>query len=86
MAKSVTPPTTVVHLSEYFAGRSAGVRCRWRPWDFFIEHGIELRLGEAVATIDREAHGWYGTPRGMKSTGINWCWRPARIPCSANPR
>ncbi len=34
---------------------AAPSRCRWRPGDFFIEHGIELRLGEAVATIDRDA-------------------------------
>ena len=43
-----------VHLSEYFAGRSAE-SLSLAAGDFFIEHGIELRLGEAVATIDREA-------------------------------
>lgn len=43
-----------VHLSEYFAGRSAE-SLSLAAGDFFIEHGIELRLGEAVATIDRDA-------------------------------
>ncbi|STT04484.1 putative nitrite reductase [Klebsiella pneumoniae] len=67
-----------VHLSEYFAGRSAE-SLSLAAGDFFIEHGIELRLGEAWRP-STATHGWYGTPRGMKSTGINWCWRPARIP------
>ena len=43
-----------VHLSEYFAGRSAE-SLSLAAGDYFIEHGIELRLGEAVATIDRDA-------------------------------
>lgn len=43
-----------VHLSEYFAGRSAE-SLSLAAGDFFIEHGIELRLGEAVASIDRDA-------------------------------
>lgn len=67
-----------VHLSEYFAGRSAE-SLSLAAGDFFIEHGIELRLGEAVASIDRDAR-LVRDAEGMKSTGINWCWRPARIP------
>lgn len=43
-----------VHLSEYFAGRSAQSLSLVAD-DFFHQHGIELRLGEAVATIDRDA-------------------------------
>jgi nitrite reductase (NADH) large subunit len=43
-----------VHLSEYFAGRSAESLSLVAD-DFFHRHGIELRLGEAVATIDRDA-------------------------------
>ncbi len=68
-----------VHLSEYFAGRSARSRCRWRP-------GISLLntvLNSASARRWRPStatHGWYGTPRGMKSTGINWCWRLGSYP------
>lgn len=60
--ENVTPPTTV-HLSEYFAGRSAE-SLSLAAGDFFIEHGIELRLGRrwrpSTATV---THGWYGTPR-----------------------
>lgn len=73
-----------VHLSEYFAGRSAE-SLSLAAGDFFIEHGIELRLGEAVASIDRDAR-LVRDAEGMKSTGINWCWRPARIPlCRQSP-
>lgn len=67
-----------VHLSEYFAGRSAE--------SLSLAAGISLLntvLNSASARRWRPStatHGWYGTPRGMKSTGINWCWRPARIP------
>jgi nitrite reductase (NADH) large subunit len=66
-----------VHLSEYFAGRSA--ESLSLVADFFHQHGIELRLGEAVATIDRDAR-VVRDAAGMKPTGINWCWRPAHIP------
>ena len=67
-----------VHLSEYFAGRSAE--------SLSLAAGTSLLnmvLNSASARRWRPStakHGWYGTPRGMKSTGINWCWRPARIP------
>jgi nitrite reductase (NADH) large subunit len=43
-----------VHLSEYFAGRSAE-SLSLVEGDFFTDHGIELRLSEPVAAIDREA-------------------------------
>lgn len=42
-----------VHLSEYFAGRSAGSLSMVTE-DFFARHGIELRLACRVAEIDRE--------------------------------
>jgi NAD(P)H-nitrite reductase large subunit len=70
-----------VHLSEYFAGRSAESLSLVAD-DFFHRHGIELRLGEAVATIDRDAR-LVRDAEGMKPTGINWCWRPALSLCSA---
>lgn len=43
-----------VHLSEYFAGRSAQ-SLSLVEGDFFNQYGIELRLSEPVASIDREA-------------------------------
>ncbi|WP_434640422.1 nitrite reductase large subunit NirB [Klebsiella sp. I138] len=43
-----------VHLSEYFAGRSAE-SLSLVEGDFFSQYGIELRLSEPVAAIDREA-------------------------------
>ncbi|MFK3707117.1 nitrite reductase large subunit NirB [Klebsiella sp. NPDC088457] len=43
-----------VHLSEYFAGRSAA-SLSLVEGDFFSQHGIELRLSAPVAAIDREA-------------------------------
>jgi nitrite reductase (NADH) large subunit len=43
-----------VHLSEYFAGRSAE-SLSLVDGDFFARHGIELRLSETIAAIDREA-------------------------------
>ncbi|TDQ24435.1 nitrite reductase (NADH) large subunit [Raoultella sp. BIGb0149] len=43
-----------VHLSEYFAGRSAE-SLSLVEGDFFTDNGIELRLSEPVAAIDREA-------------------------------
>lgn len=42
-----------VHLSEYFAGRSAQSLSLVED-DFFARHGIELRLSQQVAAIDRE--------------------------------
>ena len=42
-----------VHLSEYFAGRSAGSLSMVAD-DFFARHGIELRLACRVAEIDRD--------------------------------
>ncbi|BBT71313.1 nitrite reductase large subunit NirB [Klebsiella sp. WP8-S18-ESBL-06] len=43
-----------VHLSEYFAGRSAD-SLSLVEGDFFAEHGIELRLSQRVAAIDGDA-------------------------------
>ncbi|WP_368301429.1 nitrite reductase large subunit NirB [Kluyvera sichuanensis] len=43
-----------VHLSEYFAGRSAQ-SLSMVAGDFFADNGIELRLSQSVAEIDREA-------------------------------
>ncbi|MDU4363959.1 MAG: FAD-dependent oxidoreductase, partial [Klebsiella oxytoca] len=43
-----------VHLTEYFTGRSAE-SLSLVEGDFFAQHGIELRLNESVASIDREA-------------------------------
>ncbi|EPK6500060.1 nitrite reductase large subunit NirB [Klebsiella sp. CN_Kp073] len=43
-----------VHLSEYFAGRSAE-SLSLVEGDFFSQYGIELRLGETIAEIDRPA-------------------------------
>ena len=42
-----------VHLSEYFAGRSAQSLSLVAD-DFFARNGIELRLGQCVTEIDRE--------------------------------
>lgn len=44
-----------VHLSEYFAGRSAQSLSLVAD-DFFARNGIELRLGQCVTEIDREMH------------------------------
>ncbi|SEF90190.1 nitrite reductase large subunit NirB [Billgrantia desiderata] len=43
-----------VHLSEYFSGRDAA-SLALSTADYYAEHGIELRLGEAVFAIDRNA-------------------------------
>ncbi|EML2246496.1 nitrite reductase large subunit NirB [Klebsiella aerogenes] len=43
-----------VHLSEYFAGRSAE-SLSLVEGDFFSQYGIELRPGETIAEIDRPA-------------------------------
>lgn len=43
-----------VHLSEYFAGRSAE-SLSMVEGDFFADNGIELRLSQVVTAIDREA-------------------------------
>ncbi len=43
-----------VHLSEYFAGRSADSLSMVKG-DFFADHGIELRLHQKVVAIDRDA-------------------------------
>jgi len=43
-----------VHLSEYFAGRSAD-SLSMVAGDFFAEHGIELRLSQQIVAIDRDA-------------------------------
>ncbi|MHA0999196.1 nitrite reductase large subunit NirB [Leclercia pneumoniae] len=43
-----------VHLSDYFAGRSAD-SLSMVEGDFFAEHGIELRLSRKVVAIDRDA-------------------------------
>ncbi|GGY01105.1 nitrite reductase large subunit [Litchfieldella qijiaojingensis] len=42
-----------VHLSEYFAGRDAESLALCAS-DYYAEHGIELRLSEAVTGIDRD--------------------------------
>ncbi|PAU74523.1 nitrite reductase large subunit NirB [Halomonas salipaludis] len=44
-----------VHLSEYFSGRDAD-SLALSTADYYAEHGIELRLNEAVLTIDRQAN------------------------------
>jgi nitrite reductase (NADH) large subunit len=67
-----------VHLSEYFAGRSAE-SLSLVDGDFFARHGIELRLSRRLRPLTAK-RGWYAIPAGMKPTGINWCWRPAHIP------
>ncbi|MBH8578946.1 nitrite reductase large subunit NirB [Bisbaumannia pacifica] len=51
-----------VHLSEYFAGRDAE-SLALSTADYYAEHGIELRLDEAVIAIDRNK-GEVVTPRG----------------------
>ena len=43
-----------VHLSEYFAGRSAD-SLSMVAGDFFADNGIELRLSQQIVAIDREA-------------------------------
>ncbi|MGM0783732.1 MAG: nitrite reductase large subunit NirB [Pseudomonadota bacterium] len=43
-----------VHLSEYFSGRDAQ-SLALSTADYYAEHGIELRLHEAVTAIDRDA-------------------------------
>ncbi|MGY6565287.1 MAG: nitrite reductase large subunit NirB [Halomonadaceae bacterium] len=42
-----------VHLSEYFSGRDAA-SLALSTADYYAEHGIELRLSEAVTAIDRD--------------------------------
>ena len=43
-----------VHLSEYFAGRSAD-SLSMVAGDFFADNGIELRLSQQIVAIDRDA-------------------------------
>jgi nitrite reductase (NADH) large subunit len=43
-----------VHLSEYFSGRDAA-SLALSTADYYAEHGITLRLNEAVTAIDRDA-------------------------------
>ncbi|WP_416139884.1 nitrite reductase large subunit NirB [Halomonas sp. HK25] len=43
-----------VHLSEYFSGRDAA-SLALSTADYYAEHGITLRLDEAVTAIDRDA-------------------------------
>jgi nitrite reductase (NADH) large subunit len=75
-----------VHLSEYFAGRSAE-SLSLVEGDFFARHGIELRLSRRLPPSTAK-RGWYAMPAAMKPTGINWCWRPAHIlrAAGAGPR
>ncbi|UYG04959.1 nitrite reductase large subunit NirB [Halomonas sp. LR3S48] len=51
-----------VHLSEYFSGRDAA-SLALSTADYYAEHGIELRLHEAVTEIDRDK-GEVVTPQG----------------------
>ncbi|WP_163560844.1 nitrite reductase large subunit NirB [Halomonas sp. NO4] len=51
-----------VHLSEYFSGRDAD-SLALSTADYYAEHGIELRLHEAVTALDRDA-GEVVTPQG----------------------
>ncbi|MCH4562316.1 nitrite reductase large subunit NirB [Halomonas sp. EGI 63088] len=51
-----------VHLSEYFSGRDAD-SLALSTADYYAEHGIELRLHEAVTAIDRDG-GEVVTPQG----------------------
>ncbi|MBD3896881.1 nitrite reductase large subunit [Halomonas sp. ML-15] len=44
-----------VHLSEYFSGRDAD-SLALSTADYYAEHGIELRLNEAVFALDREVN------------------------------
>ncbi len=64
-----------VHLSEYFAGRSAD-SLSLVAGDFFAEHGIELRLSQRVTAIDTEAR-LIRDADGHELHWTNWCWRPA---------
>ncbi|NUT53938.1 MAG: FAD-dependent oxidoreductase, partial [Saccharothrix sp.] len=43
-----------VHLTSYFSGTSADV-LSMVPAGFLVEHGIDLRLGDPAAAVDREA-------------------------------
>ncbi|MFQ3789314.1 nitrite reductase large subunit NirB [Halomonas sp. A29] len=51
-----------VHLSEYFSGRDAA-SLALSTAEYYAEHGIELRLHEAVTEIDRDK-GEVVTPQG----------------------
>ncbi|MCE8016114.1 nitrite reductase large subunit [Halomonas sp. MCCC 1A17488] len=51
-----------VHLSEYFSGRDAA-SLALSTSEYYAEHGIELRLHEAVTAIDRDK-GEVVTPQG----------------------
>ncbi|KAA0009964.1 nitrite reductase large subunit [Billgrantia pellis] len=51
-----------VHLSEYFSGRDAA-SLALSTSEYYAEHGIELRLHEAVTAIDRDK-GEVITPQG----------------------
>jgi nitrite reductase (NADH) large subunit len=42
-----------VHLSEYFSGRGAE-ELALTSRDWYAEHGLELRLGQAIVAIDRD--------------------------------
>jgi nitrite reductase (NADH) large subunit len=56
-----------VHLSEYFAGRSAASLTMVQG-DFFTEHGIELHLRRQVVEIDRDLH----VVRDARGHEIHW--------------
>ncbi|WP_346797181.1 nitrite reductase large subunit NirB [Halomonas sp. Bachu 37] len=63
-----------VHLSEYFTGRDAQ-SLALSTGEYYAEHGITLRLDEAVTTIDRDSHevvtpqGRYGYDQLVLATG-----------------
>ena len=53
-AEEPRPAYDRVHLSEYFSGRSA-TELSLAPLAWYIERGIDLRLGDKVTEIDRAA-------------------------------
>lgn len=54
LAEEPRPAYDRVHLTSWFSGTSAEELSLWPP-GFATEHGIELRLGDPVESVDRDA-------------------------------
>ncbi|GAA3491670.1 nitrite reductase large subunit NirB [Streptomyces cremeus] len=54
LAEEPRPAYDRVHLTSWFSGTSADELSLWEP-EFGDKHGIDLRLGDPAAAVDREA-------------------------------
>jgi nitrite reductase (NADH) large subunit len=67
-----------VHLSEYFAGKSADdLSMSSASW--YADHDIELYLGDPIQEINRQNKTIHSL-KGITCSMITWCWPPAHRP------